>query len=116
WPACTDPRTSVLWRRVGSTWCCAGLLIESPEPIHRPGRLEVLDLSYRSAGVITPFEIRHWDRIGCRLMFARNESSPTVGSPPPDAFVLTASDKRENNTLTGYLRIASAPLFIREAP
>lgn len=48
WPL-TVPRLSRLWVRGARAGCLlAGLKIESPEPIHRPGRLTV-SLALKSA-------------------------------------------------------------------
>ncbi|CAN7717873.1 hypothetical protein LJR251_005929 [Rhizobium rhizogenes] len=68
-------RTSVLWQRreteENPEWLCAGLLVEAPEPIHRPGRAEAghLALTMGPAGGGISFGIERWDRIGARLLF-----------------------------------------------
>jgi hypothetical protein len=87
WPTADAPRTSVLWLRIpaGSGWQCAGLLIESPEPIHRTGRAEVqqLALSMGGVGASVFFSIQRWDRIGARLLFL----TPTPFTPQPWPFL-----------------------------
>src|SRR5262249_10897139 len=43
WPAARDPRVSLIWLLEDEggqpSWKCAGLLLESPEPVDRPGRV-----------------------------------------------------------------------------
>ena len=72
WPVATEPRISLLWRDQAGAWRCAGVLIESPEPVHRPGRFEVdtLTLGMGAAGNGVAFDIRLRDRSGSRLLFA----------------------------------------------
>ena len=53
WPLAEAPRLSHLWVPVeGGGWRFAGLMIELPEPIHRPGRFELdgLRLEMGNAG------------------------------------------------------------------
>jgi hypothetical protein len=73
WPPATAPRLSRMWVANGAGgWLFAGLMIESPEPIHRPGRLDLdpaglaLDMGRAGAGVT--FGIRRRDRSGSRLI------------------------------------------------
>jgi hypothetical protein len=71
WPPSTEPRTSLLWWR-GATggWLLGGVLIECPEPVHRPGRCEVrgLKLAMGSAGTAA-FDVVRRDRSGSRLLY-----------------------------------------------
>lgn len=75
WPLAEEPRSSVLWlkRADGSGWDCAGALIESPEPIHRPGRCELP--AEPLAAMLSPlhpkisFDLAFRDRSGSRLLF-----------------------------------------------
>ncbi|WP_341729053.1 hypothetical protein [Brooklawnia sp.] len=70
WPLATTPRLSRLWvRGTGAGWLLAGLMIESPEPIHRPGRLVVSLALESAAGGETPFDIGRRDRCGSRLIY-----------------------------------------------
>jgi hypothetical protein len=71
WPPTDEPRLSLLWTADASgAWLFAGLFLESPEPIHRPGRLEVTGLSAQmgSTGPIG-FDISRRDRLGARLLY-----------------------------------------------
>ena len=132
WPQATAPRISILWRRdtgQGSpTWSCAGILLESPEPIHRPGRLEIQDLRLEMGIGANPesFDIRRRDRAGTRLLFVTTtpfhpviwRAGPLFSRPRPPALVLTAIDKPIGGTpttLTGRLRLPLAPSFAKEA-
>jgi hypothetical protein len=72
WPVAEAPRLSRLWFLAeGAGWRCAGLMIESPEPIHRPHRFELkglsLDMGHASAAI--HFDIRRRDRTGSRLIY-----------------------------------------------
>jgi len=55
-------------RGAGAGWLLAGLMIESPEPIHRPGRLTVSLALKSAAGGETSFDIGRSDRSGSRLI------------------------------------------------
>ena len=70
WPLSTEPRTSVLWRRAAAGWLLGGVLVECPEPIHRPGRCEVGGLRLLSGGVSSAtFDVVRRDRSGSRFLF-----------------------------------------------
>jgi hypothetical protein len=72
WPLPSEPRLSRLWTRDPSgRWQFLGLMLESPEPIHRPGRFELTGLTLEmghSAGAIA-FDVRRRDRSGTRLLY-----------------------------------------------
>jgi hypothetical protein len=70
WPATDEPRLSRLWVPDASgTWLFAGLLIESPEPINRPGRLDLGALTAQMGGTgPLVFDIGRRDRSGGRLL------------------------------------------------
>src|SRR5262249_34921289 len=74
WPAAVASRVSIIWLRqdsnAGPSWKCAGLLLESPEAIDRPGRVELqalrLVMQPRPAGT---FDIRRSDRSRSRILW-----------------------------------------------
>jgi hypothetical protein len=76
WPIADTPRTSLLWlpRADGSGWDCAGVLIESPEPIHRDGRCTVDGLSavLAPSHPVVTFNTQFRDRSGSRILFLTN--------------------------------------------
>ena len=74
WPVATAARISRLWTPSGTGgWLFAGLMMESPEPIHREGRLELdpatptLEMGRAGAGIT--FGIRRRDSSGARLIW-----------------------------------------------
>jgi hypothetical protein len=72
WPVTDAPRLSRLWfEGPDGTWLFAGLMIESPEPIHRPERLNVtgLRLQMGTTGGSIVFDVRRRDRSGSRLLY-----------------------------------------------
>ncbi len=75
WPTAAAPRLSRLWVADGTRWRFAGLLMESPEPIHRPGRVDVsgpgggLRLEMGASGSGTAFTIRRRDTGAFRLLY-----------------------------------------------
>ena len=70
WPPSAEPRTSLLWGRTTEGWRLGGVLIECPEPIHRPGRCEVSGLSLEmGSAAAAAFDIVHRDRSGSRLLY-----------------------------------------------
>jgi len=68
-------RTSVLWVDVEGVWNVVGILLESPEPLHRPHRLWLGSLT--SAAVT--FEIRRGDSAGIRQLFLSRNPFVPVG-------------------------------------
>src|SRR5262249_19059665 len=72
WPIVEAPRLSRMWLEIADgSWRFAGLMIESPEPIHRPGRFELdgLSLDMGNAGAAIRFDLRRRDRAGARLIY-----------------------------------------------
>ena len=47
WPAADEPRTTALWAESGSSWELHGVLLEAPEPIHRPDTLQLANFGGR---------------------------------------------------------------------
>jgi hypothetical protein len=66
WPLTRDGRTSVVWVRDGAGLACIGVLLESPEPLVRPGRLSLDRLAIN--GAVAPLHFS--DSAGCRHLFA----------------------------------------------
>ena len=110
WPAATAARSVALWTQAGAAapWLLAGVLLEAPEPIHRPhvggvARLTVDSLTCAGGGFLAPIK----DRAGTRLLFPasqpftpagplelRGAEQPFVvaGQPPaPAAFAVRAA-------------------------
>ncbi len=83
WPIAEKPRTSLLWlaRADGSGWDCAGVLIESPEPIHRDGRCTIDGLSavLAPSHPVVTFNTQFRDRSGSRILFLTD--TPFLPSP-----------------------------------
>lgn len=76
WPVAAAPRASLLWLppplppAADAPWRCAGLLLESPEAIHRPARFHVEGLDLIMGPTVVNFDLRLRDRSGSRLLFA----------------------------------------------
>jgi hypothetical protein len=127
WPVAAQPRVSLLWRETGAEWRCAGVLLESPEPIHRPGRFEVGAMRLRMglAGAAVAFNIRRRDRSGSRLLFATSKpfrpvltSAGVFGLQRPPLLQLEAVDMpigKPPQSLAGLLQVPLAPSFAEEA-
>jgi len=130
WPAADAPRISLLWRRqdanVAAPWQCAGLLLESPEPVDRPGRCELSALRV----VMQPlpagsFDIRRSDRTRSRILWLC--STPFVPrawmrrilfGPPRrtlPTIVLELTDKSTNTLRSGAIALPLLPGFAEEA-
>jgi hypothetical protein len=123
WPIATEPRISLLWHEQAGAWLCAGVLIESPEPIHRPGRFEVdtLTLAMGAAGNALAFDIRLRDRSGSRLLFATSTPFLPVrvgASKNPPLLQLRCRDLPIGggpSALSGSLTVPFHPSFAEEA-
>jgi hypothetical protein len=93
WPVATAPRQSRLWTSDGAGgWLFAGFMLESPEPVHRPGRLDYGQNSLGTAGGHRFNRFRR-DRSGSRLLyltstpFAGGQWMGLTASPGPIASV-----------------------------
>jgi hypothetical protein len=125
WPAAEEPRVSLLWREMGAQWRCAGVLLESPEPIHRPGRFHVNSLHLRMGPTNPAFDIVFRDRSGSRLLFATSApflprmSRIGIFQPPvPPALRLDCTDLpigQATSSLAGWLTVPLQPSFAEEA-
>lgn len=128
WPAAGTPRISLLWlppAAAPGTWRCAGVLIESPEPVHRPGRFEVDDLQLVMGPGGASFNVRLRDRSGTRLLFAtstpfvprRLRLGMAIASVAP-RLRLRCTDRPiglPSRLLQGWLEIPLQPSFAEEA-
>ncbi|HVO88005.1 MAG TPA: hypothetical protein VMV45_05655, partial [Casimicrobiaceae bacterium] len=130
WPPASGPRASLVWLRVdgnaGPAWRCAGVLLESPEPIDRPGRVELqaLRLAMQPLPAGT-FDIRRSDRTRSRILWLcstpfapRTWLRRILFQPPRRIFptiVLELSDKATGALLSGSLQLPLAPSFADEA-
>jgi hypothetical protein len=130
WPLADEPRFSRLWVEQAGTWKFAGLMIESPEPIHRPGRLELtsLALSMGHVGSAVKFDIRRRDRSGSRLIYLTATPFTVVtrefirGHRPRGAHFVTFkpmltlafNDLQTNAAVTGIIALPVLPTFVEE--
>jgi hypothetical protein len=112
WPPADVPRTSLLWHADGgggaTPWHFAGVLVESPEPIDRPGRCEVLGLGVQPEGGATPIDLRRSDRNRSRLLFLAQQ--PFVPSPG-STLALTLADKSTGAAVSGAISLPPQPGF-----
>ncbi len=82
----TQPRSTVLWARTAGQWGVAGLLLESPEPLNRPGRMCI----HNAAINAEVFPIQRSSLPGTRALWLRQH--PTT-LPGPAPLALAADDK-----------------------
>jgi hypothetical protein len=116
WPAATSPRLSRMWMAdAAGRWLFAGLMIESPEPVHRAGRLELSGLALKiGAGPEVAFDVRRRDRSGARLIYLASQPfqvNNPVGGPP--GLLLTGKSTFDGAVanLRGALSIPATPAF-----
>jgi hypothetical protein len=110
---------------MGPEWRCAGVMIESPEPMHRPGRLHVDALYLRMGFGAIGFDLRMRDRSGSRLLFATSAPfAPRVTRrgwflpPLPPALRLDCTELpigQPAQSLRGWLEVPLRPSFAEEA-
>lgn len=125
WPAASDPRVSLLWREQAGAWLCAGVFIESPEPLQRPGRLELQQLRLSMGSTTRSFDVRLSDRAGHRVLWATSapflprKTRPRAGRPLQNPqLVLVCRDLPPGaaaRTLSGRIDVPLAPSFAEEA-
>ncbi|HWN73771.1 MAG TPA: hypothetical protein VNN15_08200, partial [Solirubrobacterales bacterium] len=115
-PAPATTRLSLLWRDGGdSGWLLAGALIEAPEPILRPGRLDFERLSFGFAGGDDParlLDLRRRDRTGSRLLFLTDQ--PIALGPAAPTLNLHLLDRLAGAPIQGRLRVPPYPSFAWE--
>jgi hypothetical protein len=132
WPASAGARVSVLWSRAaGPTWLCAGVLVESPEPVHRPGRVEVKALKLNMGLVVgagVTFDLCRRDRAGNRHLFLTSTPFlprvwvlPGVLEMQQPALILEVQDFKTGGPaggieLEGSLTLPLQPAFAQETP
>jgi hypothetical protein len=105
WPISEAPRLSRMWLSDGAGgWLFAGLMLESPEPVHRPGRLELQNLTL--AGVA--FDIRRRDRSGARLLY--------LTSKPFQVLAPASVELNARSTLRGTTAAISGSFVLPQAP
>jgi hypothetical protein len=131
WPPAVAPRVSIVWLRedsnAGPSWKCIGLLLESPEPIDRPGRVELhalrLMMQPLPAGT---FDIRRSDRSRSRILWLcsipfvpRTWLQRVFFRPPRRVFptiVLELTDIPPGGALlSGSVQLPLEPSFAEEA-
>jgi hypothetical protein len=130
WPAAVDPRIVVLWLRhddaAGPSWKCMGLLVESPEPIDRPGRVHFNALRLvMQPPVDGAFDIRRSDRSRSRMLWLcstpfepRTWRQRRPFQPPRlmrPSLVLELVDDATSASLSGSVLLPLAPSFAEEA-
>ncbi len=106
-------RLSLAWTRgTDGTWLLAGLLVESPEPVARPGRLEIAGVFAVPAG--NAFTAQRIDQAGARLLFC--VEAPFAPRPRQVGLVmvdpalrLDLVDRASGETLSGRLALPARP-------
>jgi hypothetical protein len=116
WPIAASARLSRLWvADADGSWLLAGIMIESPEPIHRPGRLDLTGLVFQTgAGAPVSFDIRRRDRSGSRLICLTSgpiRVSALAGGPPQIVLKARSTLNNAGTDLNGVLLIPPAPAF-----
>jgi hypothetical protein len=117
WPPADEPRTSVLWvpapaDTAGPPWRLAGLLVECPEPIDRPGRCGPAGGWVHSAAGDTPLNLWRSDRTRSRLLLLC--PAPVTLAAPPDGTpraALQLPDALLGKTVSGWLQLPLQPAF-----
>jgi len=110
WPPTSEPRLSRLWTAGTGGWLFAGLMIESPEPVHRAGRVEVTGLQAQAGpGNPVTFGFSRRDRIGARLLYLTQ--SPVLPAAAP---VLTLTARSDTDVLTATVSLPQQPSFAGE--
>ncbi len=116
WPAAASSRLSRLWvADPAGGWLLAGLMIESTEPIHRPGRLELTGLALEiGVGPEIAFDVRRRDRSGARLIYLASQpfqANNPVGGPPRLALKARSTLDGAVTDIRGALSIPATPAF-----
>jgi hypothetical protein len=110
WPIMQVPRTSLLWSLAdGGRWALAGLLVESSEPVDRPGRCTVHGV--HTVDGSTHFDSRRSDRTRSRLLFVTGTPLVPAGA---SSLVLELLDEATGSMLVASLAVPAQPAFVEE--
>lgn len=111
WPVTETPRQSRIWLPDGvGGWLFAGFMLESPEPIHRPGRVHFEGAALTlEGGPPVGFDIRRRDSSGSRLLFLTSTPFQVPAAPQQTRLVLTS-----NRGQVAKLTLPSAPGFAED--
>lgn len=124
WPVTETARLSRLWIPRGADeaggWRFAGLMIESPEPIQRAGRVALSGLALTTGAVGAPLDcaIRRSDRSRSRLVYLL--ADPVALAPGENGnsarllFTLQSTLDKVTTSITGALSIPAAPAFAED--
>ncbi len=101
WPVAEAPRQSRIWQPDGAGgWLFAGFMLESPEPVHRAGRLHFDGGALRlEGGPPVSFDIRRRDRSGTRLLFLTSTPFPVPASPQRVLLILSSNRGHVSNVV-----------------
>ena len=101
WPVAEAPRQSRIWQPDGTGgWLFAGFMLESPEPVHRAGRLHFDGGALRlEGGPPVSFDIRRRDRSGTRLLFLTSTPFPVPASPQRVLLILSSNRGHVSNVV-----------------
>lgn len=80
------PRSTVLWALTAGQWSVAGLLLESPEPLIRPGRMTITSATLDGAALA----VMRSSRTGTRTLWLRREP---IALAAGGALVVTADNQ-----------------------
>jgi hypothetical protein len=116
WPAAAAPRLSRMWvANPARGWLLAGLMIESPEPVYRPGRLELTGLALKiGVGPEAAFDVLRRDRSGARLIYLASQPFQVdnpVGGPPQLLLKARSTFDHAAADISGALSIPAKPAF-----
>lgn len=135
WPEAVDPRISWLWVLTNADteeYRLVGLMIESPEPINRPGRVQLAETADLAMGTTgskeAAFQLVRSDSASCRFIYLSSEAIAVrtwelqkllIAMPPrkvkiDPAIVLKATVAMEGEAekpVTQSVRILAAPSF-----
>ncbi len=119
WPQAEEPRLSRLWLRREERWLFAGMMLESPEPIHREGRLSIgpgaLTLDMAPDGAAIHFGTYRRDALGFRLIYLADAPVDLAGRPAA-ALVLSADSVRLeiSKQVVGRVGLPASPSFAED--
>lgn len=118
WPQAKAPRLSRLWLQQGEQWLFAGLMLESPEPIHRDGRLALGPgaLTLETAPGVAPpqFAIRRRDAMGFRLLYLSDAPTALGGAPATLVLSATSTKSGVSAPVVGRATVPPSPSFAED--
>jgi hypothetical protein len=116
WPVADGPRVTYLWTAAADgSWPFAGLLVESPEPVSRPERVNVTAVTVKTAaGNDEPLNLVRRDASASRLLYLANNPVAIAAAGSDVTFRFDSILDGATTPLVATRPVSGSPSYARE--